>query len=393
MRHIPLPLGTLASVCALLVVAACGGASGTLDTGRPVAEAGAASPVSAVEGPPLAPAPEPKPDPTPPAGDPAPAPAPSPAPSPAPIPAPAPAPTPPPPPALPATLPDDGTTAWAPAADDGSWVNVASFGAKGDGVADDTAAFRAAAATGKQLFVPRPAAFYRLSGPVALRNTIAGDGSMPRLQMTGANGDAEHQLLRVVDQSFAAMAYVQGLTLDGGWDGTWTPGGEYAHGVVVAGTTNLTVRHAVIRNVGGDGVMIGGDPGRGGSSAQSRNVHVLHDTIERTYRCGVAVIHATGFEVRFNAIRKYNGYVTAVDAEPNPDGYTSVNAGTIADNVFDCQHTAAVMLYHFDYGYPASGVAGDGIVVTRNTGAFQGSYGFALVGRWTNVTNSANGWN
>lgn len=290
-------------------------------------------------------------------------------------------------------LPSNGTTAWAPSAGDTAWVNVVDYGARGDGVNDDTGAFRSAAATGKQVFVPKPPSFYRLSGTVSLQNTIAGDGSMPLIKMVGANGDANHQILGYVNQQFAATVYVQGLTLDGQWDGTTTPAGEYAHCLIIAGSSNITVRYNVMRNPMGDCVMLGGDAGQGGSASPSHGIHVTDNTLDNPYRCGVAVIYASSYVIQGNTIGKYNTYVSAIDNEPNPDSVSSVSDGTITGNVFDCQHTASVMLYHFSYGYPSSGTAGGNISVTGNTGKFAAGYGFALVGNWLNVTNSGNVWN
>src|SRR5512138_3106757 len=78
--------------------------------------------------------------------------------------------------------------AWAPPRGDPEWVDVRAFGAVGDGVADDTAAFRAAAATGKGLFVPRPPVAYTVTGFIRLRSSIRGDGSLPTIRMKGADG-------------------------------------------------------------------------------------------------------------------------------------------------------------------------------------------------------------
>jgi hypothetical protein len=290
-------------------------------------------------------------------------------------------------------MPSNGTTPWAPSPSDPTWVNVVNYGAKGDGLTDDTAAFQKAAATGKQVFVPKPSSFYLLSGPISMQNTIAGDGNMPQIKMGGANGDSGHQILRYVNQSFASMAYVQGLSLDGRWNGTTTPGGEYAHCIVIAGTTNVTVRYNALLNPMGDCVMIGGDPGRGGSSNPSNTIYVLNNTLDNPYRCNVAALYATNYWIQNNAINKYNSYVTAIDNEPNPDGVTSDNNATITNNVFDCQHTACVMLYHFPNGYPASGVAGDNITVSGNSGQAQRGYEFTQTGNWTNVTVTGNSWN
>lgn len=61
-----------------------------------------------------------------------------------------------------------GTQTRSLAARFGDAVSVLDLGAKGDGVADDTAAFRAAVATGRPVVVPQTAAFYKLTDSVSL---------------------------------------------------------------------------------------------------------------------------------------------------------------------------------------------------------------------------------
>ena len=65
-------------------------------------------------------------------------------------------------------------------------VSVKDFNAKGDGTTDDTAAFKAALATLKPVFVPKPSAFYKISDTLTLNTNyqaLIGDESMPLIKL------------------------------------------------------------------------------------------------------------------------------------------------------------------------------------------------------------------
>jgi hypothetical protein len=228
-------------------------------------------------------------------------------------------------------------SAWAPPPGDAAWVNVRAFGAVGDGVADDTAAFRAAAATGKDVFVPRPPVAYRLTAFIPLRSSIRGDGSLPTLRMDGADGDPDQGFRRnllVIHGYTGPGLTVSGLRLDGGWDGQGRSG-EWSHTVRVTSSRNVTIEDNVLERPYGDCVFVGHYADGPAPAFPPSGIVVRNNTLSRPRRCAVAIVSGTGVAVLNNRIVKANDYVAAIGLEPDPLGYQHVDGVTIAGNVFD----------------------------------------------------------
>lgn len=262
-------------------------------------------------------------------------------------------------------------------------ANVQAFGATGDGVTDDTEAFRAAAATGKPIVVPRPAAHYKLTGTVRIGSSIRGDGSYPLVRMHGTNGQESKAMLAIIDYAGPGLT-VSGLHLDGGWD-LASANGEWAHNVMVKGSENVTIEDNVLERAEGDNVLLGGE----WNPKPSRNVVIRDNQLLTARRCAVALIWANGVTITGNTIQKPNTYVTAIDAEPNPNGYETVWNLTITNNQFDTA-AGAVMLYNMPGNAPAGGIGGN-VTVTGNRG--RAAFFYAQVdggSRWVNVSRSDN---
>lgn len=139
------------------------------------------------------------------------------------------------------------------------WVDVRQYGAVGDDVADDTSAFRKAAATGKKLFVAKPAVAYKLTGFVRIANSVYGDGSMPVIRMHGADGDPDQGLAHtifVIDGYTGPGLVLNGLRLDGQWNGV-EERGEWSHCLRITSSRNVTVQNCVLERPYGDCIFIG----------------------------------------------------------------------------------------------------------------------------------------
>ncbi len=297
------------------------------------------------------------------------------------------------------------TAAWAPAPGDLEWVNVRAHGAAGDGVADDTAAFRAAAATGRKLFVPRPPVAYRLTGFVALRSSARGDGSLPLIRMDGADGDPDQGHARnifVIDGYTGPGLTVSGLRLDGGWDGAGARG-EWSHCIRVTSSRNVTIEDNVLERPYGDCVFIGHYAGPSPSFAP-RDVVVRNNTLSRPRRCAVAIVSGANIAVRDNRIVKTNDYVAAIDLEPDALGYQHVDGVEITGNELEVAPIAfggAAVSLHDPLGNASAARSGN-VVVARNRGWWTPAAGYlrlpgsaGLVGvvphlPWSNVTASGN---
>ncbi|MFC4637073.1 right-handed parallel beta-helix repeat-containing protein [Deinococcus hohokamensis] len=148
------------------------------------------------------------------------APAPAPAPTPTPTPTPAPAPT--------------------------DAVDVKTFGAKGDGVTDDTAALQKAATSGKSLVFP--AGTYLVSRAVTFTGTnnisVVGQGATVKAK-SGFSGTA---LLHLVNTT---ATKVSGFTVVGAGEGT-----AWIDGIRVSGGSDAVVDGNTISQMGGCGVGV-----------------------------------------------------------------------------------------------------------------------------------------
>jgi hypothetical protein len=295
-----------------------------------------------------------------------------------------------------ATIPVTGAAA---ALDASNSVDVTAFGAVGDGVTDDRAAFQAAAnaAAGKVLFVPRPPGgqHYKLTGVVHLRGSVVGapGGERPVIRMYGATGvdnpggASPHTIFYFKDST--APTVITGLHLDGG---RFFPAGtnvygmaEQSHGIALQNVSNLYIENNVIENMQGDNVLIGGEPGAGPCS----NVRVIANVLRHPMRCAVFPGDTRGLRIYFNVIKKLVEYQSTIDFEPNLSPQSSWDA-EIAYNDFDetLSWDRAVMTSNYVTNIPAPG--GD-IRIHDNYGQ-AGRYSFFLdlvapgtASKWVNL--------
>lgn len=298
--------------------------------------------------------------------------------------------------------PANGTTPWAPAAGDPNWTNVMTdHGAVGDGVTDDRPAFAAAAATGKKIYVPKPAVYYRFatgSARIDLTNDMYGDGQMPEIRKF-SSGASSSQTFRVINvfRTSDNPLIIQGLHIDGERTGTDSyNSGEWGHAIFIAKANWVEVRYCNLRNHQGDEVCVGGDINQGGAANPNRcfDIKVHNNTMYNAFRCGVAGLNVDRLHIHHNNITKLSDFVTAIDMEPNPTYSGDTNAQCwnvlIEDNTFTSERQGAVMLYHSADGYPPDGLAGGDVIVRRNSGSVL--WGFNQIGNWVRVEVSGNTW-
>jgi len=275
----------------------------------------------------------------------------------------------------------------APPVDPNS-VDVTAFGAAGDGVTDDTAAFTRAAATGKNLRVPKPSAHYKVSSKIRVYGSVQGVG-MPEIRMYGADGLEGHAMFELSGYSGTGAVF-SGLHLNGGWDGAGTAG-EWSHLILIKGSQNVTVENNLLERPYGDCVLVGGE----GVPAPSQNVVIRNNELTEPRRCTVAIVSAKQVVVQQNVHRKHlSDYVSTVDLEPNPNGLDVVDGVSILDNTFDTgpmwYHGPVVILYNppGNAGAPQSG----NVTVSGNHGTWVNAF-FGVVGgsqNWVNVSESNN---
>ncbi len=138
------------------------------------------------------------------------------------------------------------------------WLNVRDYGAAGDGVTDDTAAFQAAvdaAATGDAGVVVIPARTYML-GQLRMKTGVVLQGSGHRTVLKALPGSTDHLL--VVDGDTVANTRVRQLILDGNVanQAAAIDAIHYDQGTQGAGTENHVFEDLLVRNWSGNGVSL-----------------------------------------------------------------------------------------------------------------------------------------
>jgi hypothetical protein len=264
------------------------------------------------------------------------------------------------------------------------------FGAIGDGVHDDSSAFQAATNTGKTVWVPRPAAFYKVTTPIQLVASIIGDSSdladMPLIRMFGSNGDGYHTTLVVRGYHGASQLVIAGLQIDNQYV-SGTSGGEWDHNITISDSDNVRVSTCRLLNAWGDGVSIG-EWKRAPSNPEldCKNVVVENTYIYNPFRCTVAPLFTSGGTIIRNSYhrkinRSDNGtYIPPIDIEPDGGPQNSVVWDLLIENNVVDTHTSDGASLYFIWQTPGMSSASNpisGTVARNNTGY------------WYDLSNSA----
>jgi hypothetical protein len=219
-------------------------------------------------------------------------------------------------------------TGGGPTPDPSTGILVTTYGATGNGSTDDTSAIQSAAnaaqSQGKPLVFPAASAFFKISSAIDLHGSVMGAGGYPTIRMFGADGNGNHRIFNLTGVSGAVIT---GLQLDGHWDGSTRPSGEYDHIIAVESSSNITIADDLIENPMGDGIYLGTT-----GTTPSTNILVNHVDITNPYRCIVALISSKDVVILNSNLTKLDDYVSPIDFEPNKDPDGDFNAEVAYDH-------------------------------------------------------------
>jgi len=203
-----------------------------------------------------------------------------------------------------------------PAATAGQSVfNVRDFGAKGDGVADDTLAIQAAieqaASVGGSVYLPGGTYVVRQQGSnayalqLASGITVYGDGPSSLIKLA-ANQDP---WTRVISGTGIANVVLRDFAVDGN-DNNQSTWSEQRHGIFVSRAANITCQRLLVQNTSGDGIFY-----YGGSSGLIEDCTVIGGAVLENARVGINFQGATGLVVRNNTVINYDtSYKAEIDS-------------------------------------------------------------------------------
>lgn len=199
-------------------------------------------------------------------------------------------------------------------------VNVKWFGAKGDGLTDDTTAIQTALTLYDDVFVPK-GTYLVNSLNFKSNNTLRGDGKSAILK---ANFDTA-RIINIYNTSvIIENVIVENLTLDGGGQTTDIYTGiKRAYGVYISKAQNITINNLLIRKCG---VMNPADPkvdvnfGGYGILAEAR-----HGEIRNIRITNIDVFNIAGGGMGMGDGIMVNGFNNDIDIQPY---------GIVVDNVY-----------------------------------------------------------
>lgn len=212
----------------------------------------------------------------------------------------------------------------------GILYNVKVYGAKGDGVTDDTVAIQAAitaanTAGGGMVFVP-PGTYY-ISAILVLYSNVT---------LYGVHGKSKiikpSTLGYVLNLTGVSNVIIEDLIIDGGTpiaDPGWTD--EQKHNIIVMNSTDCFISRVTSQNAGGDGIYLGGI-----NPSYSQNVIIEDCVINQVGRNGVSVVGASYCKVIKCKISGASGPVVGIgiDIEPNV-GDTCIGNKLIGNTMTD----------------------------------------------------------
>jgi len=210
-------------------------------------------------------------------------------------------------------------------------VNVKTdYKAKGDGVTDDTNAFKSAIATGLPVYIP--SGTFLISDTLQLKNSIKFDG---KIKMK----DYRKTCLEIKGK---AGLSIENPNIDGGWGATGCPinfgdpnfyAGESGYAISIISSGNITVLGGNLKNTGGSGIFLGIDTKVSANAwnYSPNNIIVDGTVIENANHTIIGIEAGSNCTFRNITGYKHNNFIAGIDIEPN----SKTPKATINNLLFD----------------------------------------------------------
>ena len=214
-------------------------------------------------------------------------------------------------------------------------LNVKQFGAKGDGITDDTQALQ-------NCFDYKPKNIllnnerYLISSTLKLYSNIEGKVdsiiTFPSQDPTYINDVGP--LNSILFIGGINNISIKNLHLIGSYPLSGGELGEHAHGIELRGSNDIVIENCIIENPYGDCVFIRGNYSDQLYKDSCQNIKIQNCTLINPRRCSIAIVNGDYIYILNNKITKPNSYVSAIDIEPN-DAAMSAKYIFIENNTFN----------------------------------------------------------
>ncbi len=208
--------------------------------------------------------------------------------------------------------------------EDPAALNVKAFGAKGDGVADDTAAIQrtvnAVPAAGGKVFIPPGVYMVEAMESVKLKSRVTLLMAKGAVLKAIPNG-AEHYTILAIDK--VSDVTVVGGVIQGDRKRHIGDKGQWGAGVQIGGSKNVAVLGTAAVDCWGDGFYIGNETAKGyltgEFSAVPENIRLIDVQADNNRRQGISIIAGRNVEIIRPVLTNTSGVAPAagVDIEPN----------------------------------------------------------------------------
>ncbi|MDR3591504.1 MAG: glycosyl hydrolase family 28-related protein [Negativicutes bacterium] len=194
-------------------------------------------------------------------------------------------------------------------------VNVTSYGAKGDGVTNDTAAIQAAInaipATGGTVVIPAGTYMIDAVKSINLKSNVTLQMSPTTTLKAISNSSTSYALLNLYNVS---NVIITGGVLLGDRTSHIGTTGEWGMGIQIMGSTGVSVTGTTAKNCWGDGFYIGSV-----GSKVSQNITLTDIVSDNNRRQGLSIVSGVNLQIVRPKLTNTNGTAPSdgIDIEPN----------------------------------------------------------------------------
>lgn len=229
------------------------------------------------------------------------------------------------------------------------YVTPQMYGARGNGVTDDTEAVQAAVDNSENVFFP--AGTYLVSADIVIpsNRNIWGQSQLSIIKR--ADNDLEQYNILLLNKS--ENVRISDIAVVGDKHTHLGTGGEWGHCIMMQGCQNIVIKNSVLKQAWGDGIGMTTYDGDTMEGVECQNILIDGCVFDDNRRLGVAVIDCSGLTIRECVIKNTRGTnpQCGIDFEPNDDSRQRCHNCIVESCYFEANsggdiHLANLKKYH-----------------------------------------------